>query len=514
MKGEYTMKKKPILSLLLAALLFIQTVSCSSGGTNEEKETQADNAAVEEAPAPGSQEEEEPEGNGRSDVKDSLPDDLDFGGATLHFFTRGGDRDTQMEFQAEELNGEVVNDAVYTRNLKAQERLNITMDLILANVNIHGGTNSDIQKSVHSGSGDYDLLGNGMYSMMSLTMENILLPMNDLPYLDFTAPWYNHAFLDQTNFNGKNYTVMGEVGQTMISGAFVMFFNRTLLDTFYNGEVNIYQIVNEGEWTIDKMTSLCEPVYQDANGNGEADEGDIFGHYFTNTDTLGADSFYGASRIEYLKKNDDGTWFFNAACERMITFTEKMHKLLFEGTNTLRLPYNNDDIFNTMKADQTIFTTWMLSGIDLLRDMESDFGIIPMPKFDTAQEKYAEYVHDASSSFSIPTTEQDPAMVAAFLEAMSAESFRTVTPAYFETALKSKYSRDSETSQMLDIIVDGIYLDIGYIFGGSLNSPIGKIRGVLANATSCENAASSLAKNEKATMKSLEKLLQKYEEIG
>ena len=105
-------------------------------------------------------------------------------------------------------------------------------------------------------------------------------------------------------------------------------------------------------------------------------------------------------------------------------------------------------------------------------------------------------------------------MVAAFLEAMSAESFRTVTPAYFETALKSKYSRDSETSQMLDIIVDGIYLDIGYIFGGSLNSPIGKIRGVLANATNCENASSSLAKNEKATMKSLEKLLQKYEEIG
>ena len=352
-----------------------------------------------------------------------------------------------------------------------------------------------------------------MYYMISLTMENILLPMETMPYLDFEAPWYNHAFLETTNLNGHNYTVMGEVGQTMISGAFVMFFNKTLFDTFYNGDVNLYQIVNEGDWTLDRMTALCEPVYQDANGNGEADEGDIFGHYFTNTDTLGADSFYGASMIDYLKKDDDGTYFFNATCDRMFTFTEKMHKLLFEGTNTLRLPYNNDDIMNTMKADQTIFVTWMLSGVDLLRDMESDFGIIPMPKLDEAQAQYAEYVHDASSSFSIPVTENDAAMVAAFLEAMSAESFRIVTPAYFETALKAKYSRDSETSQMLDLIVEGIYLDFSYIYGGSVNAPIGKIRSLLASATNCENAASSLAKQEKATMKSLTKLLEKYEDI-
>ncbi len=501
-----------ILSLLLAALLL---AGCSGGGNGKDDETAADPGISAEEPVPGDPDDtgEEPEGNGRSNVKDSLPDDLDFGGATLHFLTRGGDRDTEMEFKAEELNGEVINDAVYSRNLSAQERLNIKMDLILDSTNIHSGNNAAVQKAVSAGTDDYDLVGNGMYYMMSLTMENILLPLNDLPYVDFTAPWYNHAFLDTTNINGNNYTVMGELGQTMISGAFVMFFNKTMFDTFYNGEVNLYQVVNEGEWTIDKMISLCEPVYQDANGNGQADEGDIFGHYFTNTQTLGADSFFGAAKLEYLKKGDDGAYFYNAASERMITFTEKMHKLLFEGTNTLRLPYNNDEIMDTMKADQTIFVTWMLSGVDLLRDMESDFGIIPMPKLDSSQDQYAEYVHDSSTSFSIPVTEDDPAMVAAFLEAMSAESFRVVTPAYFETALKSKYSRDSETSQMLDLIVEGIYLDLAYIYGANLNSPIGVIRSLLAGASACENAASTLTKSEKATMKSLEKLIAKYEGI-
>ena len=501
-----------ILSLLLAALLLWGTVSCSSGGNGATDEPTASPALTADAPTADAlaEDPEEPAGNGRSNVKDSLPDDLDFGGATLHFLTRGGDRDTRMEFEAEELNGEVINDAVYARNLSSQERLNINLDLILDSTNIHSGNNAAVQKSVSAGTNDYDLVGNGMYYMMSLTMENILLPLNNLPYVDFTAPWYNHAFLETTNLNGNNYTVMGELGQTMISGAFVMFFNKTLFDTYYNGEINLYQTVNEGEWTIDRMTELCEPVYTDANGNGKADEGDIFGHYFTNTQTLGADSFFGAAKLEYLKKGDDGVWFYNAASERMISFTEKMHKLLFEGTNTLRLPYNNDEIMDTMKADQTIFVTWMLSGIDLLRDMESDFGILPMPKLDESQDKYAEYVHDSSTSFSIPVTEPAPEMVAAFLEAMSAESFRVVTPAYFETALKSKYSRDSETSQMLDLIVDGIYLDLAYIYGANLNSPIGVIRNILGGATACENATSTLTKSEKATMKMVEKLIEKY----
>ena len=59
-----------------------------------------------------------------------------------------------------------------------------------------------------------------------------------------------------------------------------------------------------------------------------------------------------------------------------------MHSLLFENNNTCRLPYNDDTIMTTMINDQTIFTTWMLTGVNYLRDMQSDFGIIPMPKLD------------------------------------------------------------------------------------------------------------------------------------
>ena len=503
---------KKLVSLLLAAVLLGSFAACSESPAAEEEASapaEVSPAAEVEEPAP-----EEDNGNGRSGAVDSLPGDLDFGGKTLNILSRGGDLDTTTEFYAEEMTGDVVNDAVFQRNAAVDERLNGVMNVILdTSASRHSGIGDKVRSAVAAGTGDYDFVANAMYNTMPLTMDNILLPLNDLPYLDFAQPWYNAAFLTNTDFNGKNYCVMGELSQTMISGAFSMFFNKNLLSEFYQDDVNLYAIVNEGAWTIDKMTSLCEPVYTDANGNGTPDEGDIFGHYFTDTKTLGADSFFGASHVNFIEKTEDGSFRYNGKGERMDAFLEKMHRLLFENNNTLRLPYNNEQIMDTMIAHQTIFTTWMLTGVNYLRDMEDDFGVIPMPKLDEAQENYSAYTHDGSSAFSIPSTEADPAFVAAYLEALSAETYRLVTPAYFETALKAKYSRDSETSQMLDIIVGGIYQDLTYIYGQNLGTPIDTIRGFLGDASSCENASSRLASLEKSTVKMAEMLATKYDKL-
>ena len=506
---------KRILTILLAGLLAAGLVSCSSGGTNEETAS-ADTAGQISADTAEEPVEipEEPKGNGRSEVKDSLPETMDFGGTEVRVFSRGGDKDTLMEFSAEEMTGDVVNDAVFTRNLAVQERLNVKMNLILDNtLSRHSGAGNTIRASVTAGSDDYDLIGNAMYNTMPLVVDNMFLPLNTLPYLDFAAPWYNQAFLETTNLNGNNYVLMGELSQTMISDTFSMFFNKTLYNEYYNGTENLYDIVNEGEWTLDKMAALCEPIYTDTNGDGIANEGDTFGHFFTDTKTLGADSFFGAAKIDYLEKTDDGTYIYNGTSDRMVEFTEKMHKLLFENNNTLRTPNNNDQIMDTMKNHETVFTTWMLSGIDYLRDMNDDFGIIPMPKLNEAQENYTSYIHDGSSAFTIPVTAQNTEVTAAYLEAMSAESYRLVTPAYFETAIKAKYSRDSETSQMLDLIVSGVYLDYSYIYGQSLSTPIDTIRGILADATSCENAQSKLKSFEKATLKGFDRILKNYQDL-
>ena len=66
---------------------------------------------------------------------------------------------------------------------------------------------------------------------------------------------------------------------------------------------------------------------------------------------------------------------------------------------------------------------------------------------------------------------------------------------------------------MLDLIVSGVYLDYSYIYGQSLSTPIDTIRGILADATSCENAQSKLKSFEKATLKGFDRILKNYQDL-
>ena len=56
------------------------------------------------------------------------------------------------------------------------------------------------------------------------------------------------------------------------------------------------------------------------------------------------------------------------------------------------------------------------------------------------------------------------------MECLASESYRTVSPALFETALKVKYAADDGTAEMYDILRASVTFDIGRIFTDSMSS--------------------------------------------
>ncbi len=54
--------------------------------------------------------------------------------------------------------------------------------------------------------------------------------------------------------------------------------------------------------------------------------------------------------------------------------------------------------------------------------------------------------------------------VGAVLEAMGSASYRIVKPVYYETTLRTKLVSDPQSSEMLDLIVENIRIDAGYIY--------------------------------------------------
>ena len=490
-----------IVSLMLALLISASAISC---GNTSDRDT--DTSADAQTSAP----EVTTDGDPRKNAKDDLPE-LDYKGETIRVLSRGGDYDTNIEFNVDEENGDVVSDAVYNRNAMVEERLNLKIENIITDATRHYNNSEMIRQSILAGSDDYDVIADALYSTMSLVLENMFCDLYKLDYIDPAKPWWNQAFSELSMISDGLYAITGQLSLTSISGVYCMFYNSDLFAEVSNDD--IYQVVNDGKWTIDKLHEYCADSYRDLNGDTQYDQDDFYGLYVRNQQTLASDAFLGGSRISAVETDGDG-FKLSIINERTVEYAEKLKALVYDSESTCRGEYNDDTVMYKMNNGTTVFLPWMLGGINDLREMKDNFGIIPIPKLNEDQSTYSSYTHNGSSVFAIPVTCQTPDRSAAFLEAMCAESYRSVVPAYYETAIKVKYSRDEPTAQMLDMIIDNIYLDVAYLYSSYLGAYVGIYRDMFLNAENCENIVSILTAKESAMNVKLGEIVEKYKGLN
>ena len=133
--------------------------------------------------------------------------------------------------------------------------------------------------------------------------------------------------------------------------------------------------------------------------------------------------------------------------------------------------------------------------------MEHDFGVLPLPKYDESQDRYYTPLDTAVAYLSVPVCVSDTERCGIILEAMAAQSAETITPAYNETILKRKYTRDMESEEMLNIIMSNRVYELTNLFSW------GNLSGGLTSLCQKGSAdiASMYAKNEAAVTKAIEK---------
>ena len=99
-----------------------------------------------------------------------------------------------------------------------------------------------------------------------------------------------------------------------------------------------------------------------------------------------------------------------------------------------------------------------------LRNFEDEYGLIPLPKYDENQTMYKTMVGGHHTALAVPKTCKDTEFVGRIVEALSAESWKTVTPTLYEIALKTRYLRDSESKEIMDMVIDGTQFDFGTVY--------------------------------------------------
>ena len=115
--------------------------------------------------------------------------------------------------------------------------------------------------------------------------------------------------------------------------------------------------------------------------------------------------------------------------------------------------------------DQALFFMQLLDLVTYFRDMQTDFGILPLPKLDEEQDRYYSTIGSWHSVFlCAPSVQADAERTGAILEALAYESYKTVTPAYYEKTLVGKYIRDDESREMVDIILSSHVYDLGWFY--------------------------------------------------
>lgn len=492
------------IAFLLMICMLLPCVSCQSApGETVSEDTTAQTAA-----------EDSLDLSLRENTPDALPDGLDFEGTVLNISTRGDD-DSVLDFYSEQT-GDIVEDAVYRRNIKVEERLNIKLNVIPGEKwEGYNTTVNVLRSSIQAGDGAYDIVSGWSARIPQLAVEGCLKNLNELPYINFDQPWWVRSLVDELTIAGKLYLAAGDIVLSLLSPAYVIYFNKTL-EQKYNVN-NMYGTVLDGKWTIDSMALLTRDIHEDLNGDGNMNEQDLFASVWTAVNDV--DCFLQGSSIKMIEKDGEGYPVLAYEYDKINTIVEKVYMFMYENPGVFSYTtaggtYTENQI-NMFVADRALFIPSPLSvAAGSFKEMTSDYGIIPYPKFDEAQEQYLTRIQDAVALVCVPVTlfEEKTEATGAALEALAAESYRSVTAVYFEVAMKVKYSRDDISSQMLDVVRGGAYLNFASIYNESIGNPWFVMRILMSEKK--KDFASWYAKNEPVIQKKLAEVTESIRAIS
>ncbi|MBQ8508848.1 MAG: hypothetical protein IJ493_02965 [Clostridia bacterium] len=455
-------------SFLLALLATAGCTSCGSG------ESGADTTAS------GGETTTAVETDVREGVKDSLPEGLSFDGATVRIAARDAENYYIFETVGEE-NGDVVSDAVYARNRSVEERLNVNLEFI------HFGTSAEnymeqVRTVLLSGEDAYDYIGIYQYLGLQHSVEGLFMNLIDAPYIDYSQPWWHQSYMDIISVDSSTrYMLMGDISVSGLRGLSSMFFNKTLYEELYGDPNSLYETVLDGAWTYEQLRTMVTDAYRDVNGNSEVDTEDIFG--LGSNAVTQADHYSYTAGLKLSERDKDGYPTLITDQSRNVSVMEAIYKLYYETEGFYLFPQAEQTgaQLNQFIDGRMLFISDRLYLSEMLRDMNDPYGIIPYPKLDEEQEKYLALVHDTATLFCVPVTNTRLDMTCAVLEAMCAETYRTVTPAYYEVALKVKYTHDEISAQIIDMIHENIVTDFvyanNYVFGSNMGTIAREILG-------------------------------------
>ncbi|MBQ8215445.1 MAG: hypothetical protein IJZ33_04210 [Clostridia bacterium] len=478
-----------IAALLVALMMITAFAACDKPKKTEpaDKPTQGDDT---------SESTSEPEIN-HPDINEK------FNGEVIKFAINGeGLNSRSIDLGEEDDPNYEVNVQVSKRNAQVEEELGV--DIELAYVGAMQEFFGVLQPILASELYVYDVLGLYQYFDLGLALGDTVgsfYNLLDMPegvnnYLNLDASYWSRTLLDALSYKDVAFFVTGDLNQSYTSTMFVSYVNAVMWQEYADkiaacensgGYKDIYDIVNNGYWTLDLWMELAQMAYLDDGDNipNYTDQAG-FMTYDQQLNNIMVDMLVAGSNIRYSKLTGEGTPKVDINNSKNNEFYNKLYQLLCE-SKTVTIPWLGSEdedsdlyILDVFAEGKVLLNVNTLAGAEqYLSNMEKDFYVMPLPMFNHEQfnpnspsKGYTTQLGDSVSQYAICTAIGDEKLpaVTATLELMAFYSELWVTPAYYETALKERYTRDPRNPEMIDMIKEGIYTDFVLIWSSRLDN--------------------------------------------
>ncbi len=394
------------------------------------------------------------------------PEVKDFGGYEFKFILNNDGGEETYEIQAPaELNGEGINDTIYSRNKTVEGLYNVK---ISHQLNVHASSDEAFSFLSNAAmSGDYYA---DVYSDMAKRIVSSFAPQGyfynvyDLESLRLDSAWWDQDFLSEMTINGHAYTLTGDIQTNDDLHQMELSLNLSLYEETYPDK-NFYDIVvKNGAWTMEEFYSTWNEFgSSDGGTTGIMDEGDLVGYVY---DSRTANYMYMASGLKAFTMQN-GQPVLMLSSDKALKVVDWLQKIV-DGKSGLRSARVEDaggyEVgSNHFAAGQTLIHSSNFHGaVTYNLNMEDDVVYPPFPKYDAAQERYYSLVHMCFEPMAVSANVTDKERTALLLEALCFYSDK-LQAEVMDILIQERLTSELEPREILQLTLNSKVYDMEYI---------------------------------------------------
>ncbi len=465
-------------ALLLAMLLLLSCFVACADSSNSDGTAAATGGTADSTQSPGESESEN-EIVSDEDIKKEIIaatreelGKIDFGQRTLSVLTGNAFKgETFAEEGVVDVDGgssQLLNDAVLTRNKRMEAECNLTFEsLVVPDAEMTGKINTEAM----SPTGDFQFIN---YRISEAAHQALAGRLHDWVSMgiDLDKPWWDSGTADFALL-GKVFFMCGDVNYTDDNTTYVLIFNKQMQAQYSETVPNPYQTVKDWEWTLEYFNNIIQGISSESSGDGTWDENDTYG--FVTTWEYG-NTFFIGSDLRYII-NDRTMERPELALDSMMDkalLVLDLAKAIFNENNATYMspPGEENKGLACFMAGRGMFYSEVASYLPgLNREMDTEFGILPVPKYDKAQEFYRTWTFGLGGCLSLTSSipEADAEMIGKLVQYYGILSTEEIKPVFYDVMLTTQSVRDDESGEMLDLIFSNRVFEMGFYFDSEFN---------------------------------------------